>query len=462
MRVLLLSPPYVEHYMRNARCDYVGLSATQWYPIWLSYCGALLEARGHTVEIIDAPAAGQDRAQALTECGAFAPDWTVVYSSTKSQTNDLAFAAQVKKTTGCRTVFAGPFVSIDPLSLLRDRGPVDCVVRGEFDFPVLELADGRPFGDVRNLLYRDNGSVIENEMRPLLGREELDQLPWVTGFYRRHLDLRHYRVPQELYPFVDLFTGRGCAWGLCTFCLWVHSFVPGRAYNTRSLDDVIAEIDHVVREIPQAREVFIQDDMLPADRAKALSEALLAEGIDVTWGCYLKGNVGFETLRLMAKAGCRTVHVGYESANASILKSVRKGVTAEQMTRFTRDASRAGLLVHGDFVFGLPGETVETIQETIAWAKTLDLTTAQFSLMNPYPGTPFHEYLDGGGYLRDGEPSYPHLTNDEIRRWAKRAYAEFYFRWRYAKQALLHPYERVILQREAIWAMVKSILWKRW
>jgi radical SAM superfamily enzyme YgiQ (UPF0313 family) len=448
--------------MRNARCDYVGISNTQWYPIWLSYCGALLEEHGHDVKLVDAPAAGLDHEQALTECVAFAPDWLVVYSSTKSQASDIAFASRVKAAVECKVVFVGPFVSIDPEAIVQGTSVVDCVIRGEFDFPMLELVDGQSYDKVRNLVYRKNGTIVANDVRPLLSQQELDSFPWVTDFYRRHLDLRRYQVPQELYPFVDLFTGRGCAWGLCTFCLWVHSFIPGRVYNTRSIENVIGEVDFVEREIPQAKEIFIQDDMFPPERAREFSEALLAEGLDVTWGCYLKGNVDYKTLQLMKKAGCRTVHVGYESASPAILKNIRKGITVEQMTRFTQDAARAGLLVHGDFVFGLPGETEESIVETIAWAKSLELTTAQFSLMNPYPTTPYYTFLAEHDYLRDGEPSYPHLSNEDIRHWAKRAYAEFYFRWRYMKDALLHPYERIISQRQAIWEMIKHIFWKRW
>lgn len=129
--------------MRNARCDYVSLSRSQWYPIWLSYCGALLERHGHQVKLIDAPAAGLTHKAALEQCVSFSPGWAVIYGSTESQDNDIRFAAHIKEQTGSRLVFVGPFISIDPGEILERSAEVDCALKGEFDFPVLELAFSR-------------------------------------------------------------------------------------------------------------------------------------------------------------------------------------------------------------------------------------------------------------------------------------------------------------------------------
>ncbi len=462
MRVLLLSPPYLPEYMRNARCDYISLSHTQWYPIWLSYCGALLEKHGHEVRIIDGPASNLSREAAMRESVAFRPEWTVVYSSTKSEASDISFAERLKELTESRLVFVGPFVSINPSEILENSARTDCAVKGEFDFPVLELVSGMSFTEIRNLCYTEDGKIVQNELRPLLTRDKLDGFPFVTDFYRRHLNLRNYQVPQELFPFVDLFTGRGCAWGVCNFCLWVHSFIPGRAYNTRSIENVIEELRYIKKEVKEAREVFIQDDTLPGERAIELSQAILEAGLDMTWSCYLRGEADFETLKLMKKAGCRTVHVGFESSNNGIIKRAGKGLTAETMAKFTEDANRAGLLVHGDFIFGFPGETRETIKETIRWAKGLNLFTAQFSLINLYPKMPLYEYLKRNNFLEDGEPSYPHLSSGEIRKLAKQAYGEYYLSWQYLRGVLRHPRERFFSQLHPIYDMFKAIFIKRW
>lgn len=462
MKVLLLSPPYVKEYMRNARCDYVSISGTQWYPVWLGYCGALLEKHGHKVELIDAPAEKLTHEKAHKKITNFSPDLLVVYSSTKSQDSDMQFAEAIKQETGCRVVFVGPFISINPDEILENSKKIDFAVKGEFDYPVLELADEVKVEKIRNLIYKNDGRIIRNELRPLLTSKELDELPFVTDFYRRHLDLNNYYVPQQLHPFIDLFTGRGCAWGHCTFCLWVHSFIPGSVYNTRSISNVMEEVHFIKDKIKKVEEIFIQDDMLPEWRARELAEAIIEEDIDMPWSCYVKGDIDFDTLKLMKQSGCRILHVGYESASPVVLKNIKKGITPEKMTRFTKDAQKLGLKVHGDFLLGLPGETKESIELTIKWSKQLNPDMAQFSLMNPYKGTPYYDYLEENNYLKDNEPNYPHLSNEEIRKYAKKAVREFYISWRYAKRLIRNPEENLFPRLKSARTVIPFMFWKRW
>lgn len=462
MKVLLLSPPFVPGYMRNARCDYVGISDTQWPPIWLAYCGALLEEHGHNVKLIDAPAEKLSHDDALRESVKFSPDVTVVYSSTKSEDNDVEFAVKLNEGTDCRLVFAGPFVSLNPKSAIEKSIKVDYVVKGEFEHPVLELAEGKDEKNIKNLVWRDNDRIVQNGVRSLLDTKQLDELPFVTKFYKKHVNLRNYRPPSELYPLVDLFTGRGCCWGRCTYCLWVQSFIPGSVYNTRSVGNVMEEFAYVLENMKGIREIFIQDDTLPGKRAAELSKAILEHGFDVTWSCYVRGDLGYKTLTLMENAGCRTLHVGYESASKEVLKNSMKGLTREQMTKFTEDAKKAGLKIHGDFLVGLPGETRETVEETIDWAKKLDPETAQFSLINIYPNTPLYEHLEKNNFIKDNEPSYPHLSNEELRELAKDGVREFYLSWRYLKRVVTNPQEHLFSRIRTISKTLPHMLWKKW
>ncbi|RMF92945.1 MAG: radical SAM protein [Nitrospinota bacterium] len=461
-RMLLLSPPYVRNYMRNARCDYVSISQANYYPLWLAYAGALLEKRGHTVQLIDAPVLRLSHEETLDLVREFQPDWTVVYASTKSQDNDIRFGEMVKQETGSRLVYVGPFVSIDPAAVLAQSEAIDAAVIREFDYPLVELADGWEFSQIKNLFYRLDGQIVHNEIRPLLGTAELDEIPFVTAFYKRHLNIWDYKVPQQLYPFVDLLTGRGCAWGRCTFCLWVHTFVPGPVYNLRSIDNVIAEFRFVVEEMPEVKEIFVQDDMLTNERARELSQGLLEAGIRIPWTCYAKANLDAEVLRLMKRAGCRMIHVGYESLNRTVLKNIKKGASPRQYETFTRNALEAGLEIHGDFLLGAPGETRESMRETLRWAKRSGITTAQFEIINTYPTLPLYEQLKQEQALEDDEPSYPHLSREEIRAFAKRAFAEFYFRPHYLKKVLTHPRDYFLTKLGPIGEMCKSIFFRRW
>ncbi|MBI5233293.1 MAG: cobalamin B12-binding domain-containing protein, partial [Deltaproteobacteria bacterium] len=241
MKILLLSPPFLPEYMRNARCDFVSLSKTQWYPVWLGYCGALLEKNGYEVKLIDAPSYGLNHADTEKIVLDYRPDFMVVYSGRLSEDNDIELAERLADLLNIEAVFAGPYCSINPAELLGKTTRIKYAISGEFEHPVLELVSGKEPGQIKNLFYKRDGSVTQNPKRPLLDTVELDKLPFVTEFFKRHLDLKKYKAPSEYYPFIDIMTGRGCAWGMCTYCLWVHTFIQGMTYNTRSIENVIEE-----------------------------------------------------------------------------------------------------------------------------------------------------------------------------------------------------------------------------
>ena len=132
------------------------------------------------------------------------------------------------------------------------------------------------------------------------------------------------------------------------------------------------------------------------------------------------------------------------------------------MTQFTRDAKRAGLRIHGNFAIGLNGETVEGIKQTIKWAKELDPDTAQFQLLIPFPSTPFYEHLRENNCLSNDAPNYPQLSNEEMRKWAKRAYREFYLDWRYLKRALKDPREHLFSRMDTLVRVIPAIFLNKW
>lgn len=461
-KILLLSPPFVPYYMRNARCDFVSLSKTQWYPIWLGYLGAFLEKRGYEVTLIDAPSYGLSHDETARVIEDFKPDFMVTYSGRLSEDNDIEFVERITDKLGVETVFVGCYASIDPAGLLK-KTKLKYAVRGEFEHPVLELIEGKDPAEIKSLLYKEGEEVKENDQRPLMSGEELDEIPFVTDFFNRHLDLKYYKTPSEYHPYLDIMTGRGCGWGLCTYCLWVYTFIPGRVYNTRSVENVVDEFKFIAREMPHVRSIMIQDDTLMGDRASAIGEELAKIGNKIPWSCYARGELDYDTLKAMKAGGARVLHVGYESASKEVLKNIKKGVTRDTMTEFSRSARKAGLRVHADFAFGFNGETVEGMQETIEWAKELNPDTAQFQLMIPFPGTPYYDTMKEKGWLNEeGEPDFPNLSNEEMRAIAKKAYREFYFSFRYFMKALRHPYEHFFGRLDTIAAAIPHMFWKRW
>ena len=458
----MISPPYVEDYMRNGRCDFVSLSRTQWYPLWLGYLGAFLEGRGYTVKLIDAPSQGLDHDAAKRQCIAFDPDFMVAYSGRLSEDNDVAFVEDLLQTLNVSGTYVGPFASIAPEKLVAKSPSMPRAVSGEFEFPVLDLLQGRADSKIANLVYMDGDKVVSNTVRAYMTGEELDDIPFITEFFSRHLNITNYRTPSELFPFMDLLTGRGCAWGRCTYCLWVHTFIKGSTYNTRSVDNVVDEFLYVQKHLPQVRSIMIQDDTFTDKRATEICEAFVRRSVKLPWSCYARGNQSYETLKLMKRAGCRNLHVGFESENATILKTIKKGLTLDRMSRFAEDAKKAGLRLHGDFAIGFPGETRESVARTIDWAVSMRPHTAQFQLMIPFPGTPFYEQLAANGHVKDGYASYPDMDADELERMAKKAYRRYYLSLWFVGQVLTHPKELLLEKLSTYILAIPSIFWKKY
>lgn len=449
--------------MRNARCDFVSLSATQWFPIWIGYCGCLLEKNGHQVKLVDAPAYGLNHRQTEALYLDYKPDLLVIYTGAKSEGNDIKFTDALLSKYNCRAVFVGPYFSITPEYTLSKTKRVLYGVIGEFEYPVLELLESRPSAGIKNLLWKDNdGKINKNEIRPYLSRKELDFLPFVSEFFHRHLNFKYYRAPSEYHPFVDLMTGRGCFWGVCTFCLWVHTFIKDRVYNTRSIENVIDEVVFIEQKMSYVKSIMIQDDSFSSERAREFSEWKIVKGVKIPWSCYVRADIDYDTLKLMKKAGCRNLHVGYESASNETLKTIKKGLTREQMTEFTFAAKKAGLRIHGDFALGFPNETESDVRETIRWACRLRPHTAQFQLMIPFKGTPLYEELKYKGWLYNGAPDYPDLRKERIEQLGKEAYRSFYIGLPYFLQAIRHPNEHIFNHLKIISQAIPAMFWRRW
>ncbi len=445
VKVLVLNPPYFrQSYNRVARWDGVSISKTIWYPIYLAYCTGLLEKYGHDVRLIDGVADKLSLKEVLVETKHFSPDLAVINYSTLSMDIDLATAEGVKNCSGSYTVLVGPCCSINPEETLLISNKVDGLIRREFDYAVLELANGLPENRIKNLSWKRSGKIIHNIERPPVSSDQLNEFPFVTDVYNRHLKIRNYHQAAQLHPFVDLFTGRSCSWGKCTFCLWPYTINKGAPYRTRNMDNVIEELRFIDESLPFIREIYIQDDTLPAWRARELSSAIIKDGLDLTWSCYTRSDatMDYNTLQLMKNAGCRALHVGYESTNPQILKNVRKGTTVKLMEAFTDAANKAGLMIHADFILGLPGETVETIKKTIAWAKKLEVDSYQFIVPKPYPNTPLYDWLVKEKCLdENGQVNYPGLSYEELGKWTRTAMKECFFRWGYIKRVLSNPKE---------------------
>ena len=312
------------------------------------------------------------------------------------------------------------------------------MAREEFDFTIAEIAEGRPLDEVRGVTFRGpDGQVVHTPDRPIL--EDMDRLPYVTDVYRRDLNVDDYFIGYLRHPYVSLYTGRGCR-SRCTFCLWPQT-VGGHRYRTRSAQHVLGEMARITELFPSVREVFFDDDTFTDDRQRAVEIARGMGRLGLTWSCNAKANVPYETLTALRENGLRLLLVGYESGNQQILVNIKKGVRVERARQFTKDCRDLGITIHGTFIVGLPGETTETIQETIRFAKEINPHSLQVSIAAPYPGTALYDQAKENGWLPDDDAalidehgvqaaalSYPNLNRTEIYDSVESFYRQFYFR----------------------------------
>lgn len=437
-KTLFLNPPSFDGFDGGAGSRYQARREVRsfWFPTWLAQPAAMVP--GST--LVDAPPADLTREQVLPMANEY--ELCFLHTSTPSFAADVKTAEAMKDVNPKLIVgFVGPHVAMLPEPTLRASQAIDFVTRLEFDWTCVEVAEGRPWDEIDGLSYRaPNGEIVHNRDRALTN---MDELPWVVDVYRRDLRIENYEIGEALYPFVSFYGGRGCR-SRCTFCLWPYT-VGGHTYRVRSPENVVGEVKRATEYFPQIREVFFDDDTMTDARpwveevAKGLGPVLMPRGM--TWSTNAKVNVPFETLKVLKENGLRLFTVGFETGNQAILNNVKKGMRVEWAREFAENCHRLGIKMHGTFIVGLPGETAQTIRETIQFAKEINPHTLQVSLAAPFPGTYLYDQAKREGWLRQGSGDlvggggfqvstieYPHLSAEEIFEAQERFYREFFFR----------------------------------
>jgi len=433
LRTLFLHPPSFQGFDGGAGSRYQARREIRsfWYPTWLAQPAALVPGS----RLVDAPPADLTLADVLPLAREY--ELAVLHTSAPSFGHDVKVAEALKgENPALRIGLVGAHVAVQREAALAASPALDFVCGNEFDFTIREIAEGCALASVAGLSYRDAGGELRRT--PERGTlEDMDALPWVVDVYARDLEIERYAIGYLEHPYVSLYTGRGCR-SKCTFCLWPQT-VGGQRYRTRSVGNVVAEIAHATKLFPRVKEYFFDDDTFTDDlpRAEAIARGLGRLG--VTWSCNAKANVPRSTLEVLRDNGLRLLLVGYESGSQAILNQVKKGIRLDVARAFTRNAKALGIKIHGTFIMGLPGETHETIEETIRFAREIDPDSLQVSLAAPYPGTAlYQEALDHGwlqetdlvdaGGVQASVLGYPHLSRTEIFESVESFYRRFYFR----------------------------------
>lgn len=470
MRISFVNLPFLPSFgkfSREQRSPAITKSGTFYYPMWLSYAAGYAEKRGHSVGVWDAPADGWSVPDLLAKLRGFNPGLVVISTSTPSIYNDAETAAKIKEgLPGAFMILVGVHASALPRETLAIDSAVDAVAAGEFEETIADLADhleeGASLEGVSGLAYRDGneekGIFLNPRRNPI---ENLDEIPWVSRTYKKFLNYRNYFYSGNLYPLVVFNTSRGCP-HRCSFCVYPQTFT-GHRFRSRSIGDVVDEMEYVLKEFSPLGEIMFEDDTLTVNKTRTvkLCEEILTRNLKVRWSCNARVQLDLATMRLMKRSGCRSLLVGFESGSQDVLNGMQKGNRLELYQRFVQDSKRVGLLINGTFLVGCPGETKVTMQETLELAKSLNPDVAQFFPVMVYPGTAMYEDYKRKGFLISEDfrdwlnerglhncvVDLPEVSAREMVEFCDKCRRDFYLRPRYiyykALQALRYPMEGV-------------------
>lgn len=454
-KTLFVNPPSWQGFDGGAGSRYQAKREVRsfWFPTWLAQPAALIDG----AKLVDAPPHDLSREDVLRIGRDY--ELVIIHTSAPTLCGDAELAEALKsQNPDVRVGLVGAHAAVLPEETLRASEAIDFVGRKEFDFTCRDVALGRPLAEIDGLSFRRGGQIVHNAERAMI--ESFDELPSVMDVYARDLEIERYFIGYLKHPYVSHYTGRGCP-AQCTFCLWPQT-VGGHKYRAKSPAGVAREMAHAQQLFPQVKEFFFDDDTFTAYQPRAREIAKELGKLGMMWSCNARANVNYETLKTMRDNGLRLLLVGYESGVQRILDNIKKGIRIEEAREFTENCKKLGITIHGTFILGLPGETPETIRETIEYAKSLDVFSIQVSLAAPYPGTELYRqakengWFAGDAHLVDelGQQAaaleYEGLTRDEIFRSVERFYKAYYFRPR--------PIARMVGEMLGDWDMMKRRL----
>jgi anaerobic magnesium-protoporphyrin IX monomethyl ester cyclase len=463
-----------------------------WPQMELAQMAAILD-KDYNVAIIDANAERMDWGQFEKKLRELRPRFYLTQVTAPTLTNDM-YGCFLARSLGAMTMAFGTHVTPMPRETMEQFPALDFVLRGEPELILRELLDtlkvasgawtlqdgklikenGQPadadghwarvmaeadilwkpgwlferdetlkdermpatitqLAAVKGLVWRNGPNVVVNTDRPFV--RNLDDLP-----IPRHdmLPYEKYRIPMIKGPYTFIVTSRGCTAG-CKYCIKHVSYQY--SIRLRTPENIMEELWFLKKL--GVKHVHMYADLFTVSREQVINlcKLMIEQKIELSWTCNSRVDyVDEEMLTLMGKAGCNLISWGIESANEQILRKAAKGYRMEQAPRSLQWAHKAGIKNWGYFIIGLPGETVDTIQETIKFAKDLPLDVALFHVAAPYPGTPFFfEVLENNWFRADTQweqvdmdkgtvLDYPGLKAEELEYWQKRAFREWAFR----------------------------------
>ncbi|MBU1183433.1 MAG: radical SAM protein [Pseudomonadota bacterium] len=375
MRFLIINP-------------YYSISETPSPPLGLAYIAAALEREGVEVKILDLVVFPYSRQLLESVLKNFAPHIVGTTAVTMTFDNAINVIRDVKSIdTSIFTVMGGPHVTFCAEETMSLFPELDFIVLGEGEETIVELAgalnESRDVSGIEGIVFRGKSGIVDN--RPRKTRIDVDSLPLPS---RHLLPLGRYRA---LGMPVSMTTSRGCPFK-CIFC--VGRKMVGARVRYRSPRNVVDEMEYLVTL--GFRQVNVADDLFTSNENHCFKvcDEIIKRGLKIKWTSFARvDTVSARVLTRMREAGCDTVSFGVESGNTEMLKRIKKGISLEQVINAVNMCNEAGISPHASFILGLPGETPETLKETVDFGEKLKNMGVShgFHLLAPFPGTEVRE-----------------------------------------------------------------------
>ena len=402
-------------------------------PLGLSYMAAVLEQNDIEVKIFDCPVCEKDHDKLKSELDSFQPTIVGIGAMTPIIESALKSANVSKQVCpDAKVVMGGPHATFADKQIISDEKDVDIIVRGEGEETLLELAKQSPemqkIGDIQGITFRKDNQVVRSVDRPFI--QNLDALPFPAYKY---IQMKRYRITgMKLLPIIS---SRGCPFQ-CSFCVASQMF--GAKYRARSSKNVLDELEWLKNEY-NAEGIAFQDDTLTFDKKRALEicDGMIERKLKLPWGCSSRADVVTkEVLAKMAKAGCDEICFGVESGCQRIRDSLKKKVTTEQCENAIKWAKEAGIFVTVSVILGYPGETKETLRESLEFVRQVEPDDVWLCHATPYLGTELRALVESNGWKMSEDwklyntmnPIFedPLLPAKEIAEMRKTFYNKFY------------------------------------
>jgi anaerobic magnesium-protoporphyrin IX monomethyl ester cyclase len=364
-------------------------------PLGLAYMAAVLEQNDFEVKIIDCPVCEIDHRKLKAELDTFQPTIIGIGAMTPIIESALESAHAAKEVCpDAKVVMGGPHATFADKQILADEKTVDIVVRGEGEETLLEIAkqsaELKKINEIKGITFRKDNQIIQSPDRPFI--QNLDALPRPAYKY---IPIERYRITgMKLLPIIS---SRGCPFQ-CSFCVASQMF--GAKYRARSPKNVLDELEWL-RDEYKAEGIAFQDDTLTFDRKRALEicEGMIDRRIDLPWGCGSRADVVTrELLASMSKAGCDEICFGVESGCQRIRDSLKKRVTTKQCENAIKWAKEAGIFVTVSVIIGYPGETKETLQESLDFVRRMEPDDVWLCHATPFLGTELRALVESKGW----------------------------------------------------------------